>query len=618
MKNQLIHRIPLFLLLIALQWGGIGCSSSQEYTGDKEEADLSSSVDEGLDQEKAQSSNAATLIASSFSTGNDKWVKGRILVQPRAGVNDQQVAQILSAQGGKTVSKIAAINVHIVQLPLNINEKAIAALLAKNPQLEFAEVDSLLAPIQLTDDPYYSSQWHLPKINAPAAWDNSTGSGVIIAILDTGVDVTHPDLAARMVPGYNFYANNTNITDVYGHGTKCAGTAAAIGNNTIGTAGAAWNAQIMPLKISGDDGYGSYSAMASGLTWAADRGARVASISYMISGSSTVISAAQYFQNKGGVVVTSGGNSGAFNATLANDALVSVSATDSGDNRAGWSTYGDYIDIAAPGVGIWTTTAGGGYGAPSGTSFSSPLTAGVVALMFSANPNLTPTQAKSLLYSTAFDLGTTGWDQYYGHGRVDAAAAVLAAKNAIAADTQAPSVSITSPQNGAVLIGTATVNVTATDNIGVVRVDLFLGGNLVSSDTLAPFSFSLDTLSRADGNYNLVAQAYDATGNMGNSSPVTISIDNVVDTIAPIVTISNPVSGATVKGNVSIKASATDNEAVKSMSIIIDGVTKATSSTGSITYTWNTRKVSAGTHTIQVNAVDASGNVGTKIIQVKK
>lgn len=618
--NKIICRLAqLALILMTLQWGVIGCSGTNEYSNN-EEASLSSTSDDPLELEKANSSNAPSLTVSPFSTPNEKWVKNRVLVQPVAGVNDDQVTQILSAHGGKTVGKIAEINVHIIELPANMNEKATAALLSKNPQIKFAEVDAMVAPVQLTNDPYYSSQWHLPKINAPTAWDTSTGSGVIIAILDTGVDSTHPDLAARMVPGYNFYSNNTNTTDVYGHGTKCAGTAAAIGNNTLGTAGVAWNAQIMPIKVASDvDGYGSWSAMASGLNWAADRGARVASISYMTSGSSTVISAAQYFQSKGGVVVTSGGNTGAFDATAANDALVSVSATDSGDNRASWSTYGAYIDVAAPGVGIWTTTVGGGYGAPSGTSFSSPLTAGVVALMFSANPNLSPTQAKSILYSSAADLGTAGWDQYYGHGRVDAAAAVLAAKNAVTNDTQAPSVSITSPTNGSIIKGTVTVNVNATDNLNVARVDLYLAGVLVSSDNLSPYSFNLDTLSKADGVYNLVAQAYDATGNMGTSNPVTVTIDNIVDTVAPVVTISNPVDGATVKnGNVNISAYATDNESVKSISIIIDGVTKSTSSSSSISYTWNTRKYASGTHTIQVNATDASGNVGTKIIQVRK
>ena len=599
----------------------IGCSQPSEESSENNEVSITElNVENSTETENQSQKSTSSVVASPFSSNNEKWAKGRILVQPLAGVSDQKLASILSAHGGKTISKITAINVHIVELPANVNEKAIAALLANHPQLKFAEVDGIASSDQLTNDTYYPNQWHLPIINAPAAWDNSTGSGVIIAILDSGIDSTHPDLAARIIPGYNFVENNTDTTDLWGHGTKCAGVAAAIGNNAEGTAGVAWNSQILPVRISDSTGYTYWSNMAAGLNWAADHGARGASISFNgINGSSTVLSAAQYFRSKGGVVVCSAGNTGGSQAYAPSDYLINVSATDSGDALASWSSFGQYVDVSAPGVGIWTTSMGGGYSAPSGTSFSCPMTAGIVALMFSAKPSLTPTQIQSLLFSTAKDLGDAGWDQYFGHGRVDAAAAVLAAKNAVVTDTQAPSVSITSPQNGAVLKGIAIIDITANDNIGVSRVDLYLGGTLVASDTLSPYSFSVDTLSRTDGAYNLVAQAYDATGNMGSSNPVSITIDNVVDTIAPIVTISNPVDGSTVKsGNVNISASATDNEGVKSMTLIIDGVTKATSTSGSISYTWNTRKVAAGTHTIQVNAVDATGNVGTKIIQVKK
>lgn len=603
------------LLFVSLAFGVIGCSSSTENDSES----LSSAIAETDELEKGQASSPAGVVPSVFSTDSEKWAKGRILVQPRMGVDDEQLAKILSAQGGKSIGIIQAINVHIVELPANANEKAVANLLAHNPNLEFAEVDGIVAPVLTTNDTYYSSQWHLPKVNAPAAWDHSKGSGVVIAILDSGVDGTHPDLASRMVPGYNFYDNNTNTTDVHGHGTWCAGTAAAIGNNALGVAGVAWEAQIMPVRISDTTGYAYWSTIATGINWAADNGAKVASISYQAHLGSTVSTAAQYFQSKGGVVVNSAGNTGALDSTANSPYLISVSATDSGDVKTNWSTYGPYVDLSAPGTSIYTTARGGGYATVQGTSFSCPITAGTAALMFSVNPSLSPTQIQNILFSTAKDLGAVGYDQYYGYGRVDAGAAVLLAKNTVGNDTQAPTVSITSPQNGAIVKGLLNVDVSASDNIGVTRVDLFINGVLVGSDTLSPYNFSLDSTTRNDGVYNLTAQAYDATGNMKTSNPVTITIDNIVDTVAPIVTISNPVDGSTVKsGNVNISATATDNETVKSMTIIIDGVTKATSSSGSISYTWNTRKVASGTHTIQVNATDASGNIGTKIIQVKK
>ena len=242
----------------------------------------------------------------------------------------------------------------------------------------------------------------------------------------------------------------------------------------------------------------------------------------------------------------------------------------------------------------------------------------LVALMVSVNPALSPVQIQNILTSTSIDLGVAGWDQYYGFGRVDAGAAVSLAQNTVGDDVVAPTAAITSPVGGAILQGVATVNVNASDNVSVTQVDLYVNGILAGSDFEGPFSFNLDTSIYADGAYTLVAKAVDAKGNLGSSSSVSVTIDNVVDTIAPVVTISNPANGSTVKGTVVINASATDNESVTSMSIIIDGVTKATSASGSISYSWNTGKVSSGNHTIQVNATDASGNVGTKIIQVKK
>src|SRR5437773_362603 len=266
------------------------------------------------------------------------------------------------------------------------------------------------------NDTYYGSEWQLQTMQAPAAWDISRGAGVTVAVLDTGVDSTHPDLQGQLVPGWNFWDNNSDTSDVYGHGTMVAGTIAALSNNGSGVTSIAWNAKVMPMRISDTTGYGSWSAMANALTWAADHGAKVANISYMVHGSSTVQSAAQYFKSKGGVVVTSAGNTGVYDGTVASDSLLSVSATDAGDNHASWSTYGPYVDLAAPGVGIWTTTAGGGYSSVSGTSFSSPLTAGVIALMMAANPSLPPSTLVGMLESTAVDLGAQGYDQYFGYG----------------------------------------------------------------------------------------------------------------------------------------------------------------------------------------------------------
>jgi subtilisin family serine protease len=222
---------------------------------------------------------------------------------PRAGLPAHEFAKALGEHGGKA-RKIGQSHLYIVDLPGNASEKAVAARLARHPHFKFAEIDRMVPPDFIPNDPYYGSAWHLPKIGASTAWDSSQGSGVTVAILDTGVDSTHPDLAARMVPGWNFYDNNSNTSDVYGHGTKVAGTAAAASNNNAGVASVAGQSMIMPVRVSDATGYAYFSTIANGLTYAADNGARVANISFSgVSGSPSIQNAAQYMKNKGGLVV---------------------------------------------------------------------------------------------------------------------------------------------------------------------------------------------------------------------------------------------------------------------------------------------------------------------------
>jgi subtilisin family serine protease len=546
-------------------------------------------------------------------------------VQPRPGLSPAELDKIIKPHGGRRGQVIKQINVHIIELPPQANPRAIAEALNKSRHLKFAEVDGAVEPGFYPNDSYYSYAWHLPKIGAPIAWDYTQGNPVTIAILDTGVDTAHPDLQPQLVPGWNFYDNNSNVSDVHGHGTAVAGTAAAAGNNAIGVSSVSFKSKIMPMRVTDAQGYGYYSLMAQAITSAADKGARVANISFLgVSASSTVDSAAQYMRSKGGVVVTSGGNTGVLRTDPPRESLTAVAATDGNDIRATWSSWGDYIDVAAPGVGIWTTTRGGGYGGFSGTSAASPVTAGVYALMMSANPALQPSKLDDILFTTALDLGSSGYDQEHGYGRVRADAAVASARGTSASDTQAPTAAIASPTSGTVS-GLVPIDVTATDNVAVARVDLFANGSLVANDTIAPYAFTLDSTRYSDGNLNLQARAYDGAGNSASSSTVAVTVSNSAsntssDTTRPTVSISNPANGSTVSGTVSVNVSAADNLKVAKITLTIDGKQVAVSNGPSLTYNWSVPKAKGKnkSSTISARADDAAGNAATASINVTK
>jgi len=544
------------------------------------------------------------------SQPKSRFVAGRLLVKYRSQQPDR-VNGLMRAGGAREVNKVSGTEVHVVELPASSDEQAFVKALQQEPDVEFAELDRIITPAEMVpNDPNYSGQWHLPMIQSPAAWSITSGApNVTIAILDTGVDPTHPDLVSKLVPGWNFYDNNSDSSDVNGHGTAVAGAAAASSNNGLGVASVAWGCNIMPIRISDPNGDGTLSAMASGLTWAADHGARVANISYQVSDSLTVKSAAQYFQSKGGVVTISSGNDGSFDSTADNPYVLTVGATYTDDTVAAWSTKGNNLDLAAPGSLIQTTNLGGGYGTWSGTSFSAPIVAGVAALVMSANPNLSASQVQTVLKQSADDLGTAGWDTSYGSGRVNAARAVDLAITTNTSDTTPPTVSITSPANGQVITNTVNVQATAADDSGVTSVTLSIDQNAIGTVTAAPYSFSWDTTTVSDGVHVVTVTAADAAGNTASAS-LNVTIRNAVG--MPVINIVSPRDGDVVPtGNVSIDVVATDDVAVSRVDLYVDGVLEATSKRAPFGTKWSSRKATAGAHFLQCKAYDRDGNVGT-------
>lgn len=552
---------------------------------------------------------------SVWAQGPPSFVPGRLLVKFRAGVTPNRARGVLDSAGASDRGEIPRTGVHILRLPAQADEAALQNAFSHHPDVEFAEKDSVLAPSQCTvtpNDPCFTYwSWHLKQIGCPAAWCATKGSSsVIIAILDTGCDPTHPDLAAKCVPGWNFYDNNADTSDVYGHGTAVAGAAAASSNNGTGVASIAWACPIMPIRISDTQGYALSSTIATALTWAADHGARVANISYSVTGLATVDSAAQYFQSRGGVVTVSAGNDGAYHAIADDPYVLTVSATDPNDLLCSWSSSGTYVDVAAPGT-VYTTLRGGGYGNFSGTSASAPVVAGVAALALSANPGLTGAQARTLIEQSA-DLvqGAAGWTPQYGWGRVDAARAVgLAGGGGGMADTTPPTVSITNPAAGATLTGTLTVQASASDNVGVASVAFYVDGTLASTDTASPYTFSWNSSSVANGTHTIAAVAVDAAGNAGSAS-VSVGVSNTTDTSPPVCSILTPSALIKVGNPLSVTASANDNVGVSRVELWVDGKLASSDASSPYAFSVNTKKWTSGSHTLQCKAYDAAGNRG--------
>lgn len=452
----------------------------------------------------------------------------RILIQPRKGADPAELERVIQQNKGRRIKVLHAIGVHVIELPAGVAAKDILAKLEGNPHFGYVEEDKRVSPELVTNDPLALNAWQNARVNAPAAWDNATGAGIAIAICDTGVDADHPDLMANLVPGWNTALNNNVTDDFYGHGTLVAGVAAAIGNNAKGALGVAMAAKIMPFRISANsDATAYYSDMAECITMAADRGARVANLSYGgACTSSTVQSAGAYLRQRRGVLVSAAGNA---NTQIFTDNLnsVCVSALTSSNGKASFSNWGPGIDIAAPGVGIYGTARGGGYRTGSGTSFAAPIVAGVYGLVFSANPKLGPSQADSIVFSTAKDLGAVGNDNVYGVGLVDAAAAVLKAKASVQElDTTAPTVEFLTPTHMSVVKGQIAVDISAIDDVAITKITLAVNDVVVLVDSTLPYSYVLDTTQYPDGNLALEAIAEDSAGNV-TGVRITVNVDNV-------------------------------------------------------------------------------------------
>src|SRR4030095_4392407 len=369
-----------------------------------------------------------TLLGANAGWGQNSipdgtHIAGELLLASKAGVSDTDLEDIYKGHGGQKIKTLPQIRVHHIKVPARALE-VVEDALRNNPKVQFVEKNFIAQAVRVPNDPGYSSQWYLPFISAPGAWDITTGSTSIpVAVIDSGVDPIHPDLSAKLVTGYNFLAGNIDTHDVFGHGTAVAGVIAAETNDGIGVAGLAWNNTIMPLVVINSSNFATYANVVAAINYAADRGSKVINMS--LGGtrySSTLQSAVNYAWSKGVVIVAAAGNNSSsspfYPAALNN--VVAVSATDPSDYLASFSNFGNWITVAAPGTSIYTTTNGGSYGFWQGTSFAAPQVAALAALIFSKNPSLTNQQVVDIIKNNADDLGLPGFDQNYGNGRINA------------------------------------------------------------------------------------------------------------------------------------------------------------------------------------------------------
>ncbi|MBC8479703.1 MAG: S8 family serine peptidase [FCB group bacterium] len=343
---------------------------------------------------------------------------------------------------------------YVIEFTERVSLESMIADLYTLEAVELVEPDYVVRANIVPNDQYYPEQWGhnntgqagsgnvgIPDCDTDTddAWDITTGdSDIIVAILDTGINGNHSEFAGKMVPGYDFVNNDNDGSDDNGHGTSCAGISAARGNNGSGIAGVSWESGLMPVKVLNSGGSGGDTGIANGIMWASDNGARIVSMSLSGGGFAQYTNDAVDYAVANGTVVfaaTGNDNNNQVGYPSGYDNCIAVGALSpcnerknplSCDGENWWgSNFGSDLDFLAPGVLIYATTMSGGYMSNfNGTSSACPHAAGIGALILSASPSLSPEQVRSIMQLTADDIGSPGWDNETGYGRLNALASV--------------------------------------------------------------------------------------------------------------------------------------------------------------------------------------------------
>lgn len=357
---------------------------------------------------------AALFCAAAFSMGQyAEHVPGELMVKFIPGKS----ASVNQAIGAKEAGYIPSIGATRVILPKNMSVSQAINYYSSKLDVVYAEPNYIYRKAWTPNDPRLGQQYAMPRTKAIEGWDQMRGApDIVIAIVDTGVDYNHEDLASKMVAGYDFVDDDADPMDTDGHGTHCAGIAAAATNNGIGVAGMAPNCSVMPVRVLGPTG-GTAAWVAGGITYAADNGAHVISMSLGGAGSSTAIhDACKYSITRGAIPIAAAGNHGTTQLfyPAGHPEVLAVANTDQNDNRNPTSAYGDWVDVAAPGTNIMSTFPGNTYGAISGTSMACPYVAGLAGLIKSSWRAATPVQIRNQIQNNSDFIGT-----FIKYGRIN-------------------------------------------------------------------------------------------------------------------------------------------------------------------------------------------------------
>lgn len=375
----------------------------------------------------------------------------------------------------------------LVKTPVGVSDPVFTEVAEDAPGVAWVQPNYIYRATYTPGDPKYSQQWGLRRTGAPAAWDVTRGdAGVVVAVVDTGVDYTHPDLASQVdtANDWDFINGDSNAMDDHGHGTHVSGIIAATMDNGVGGVGVAPQVRILPVKVLDSKGSGDTFGVSAGIRYAADNGARIINLSLAGPSDASMRSAVAYAQGQGCVVVAAAGNDdsseGASYPARYTD-VVGVGATTSGNAHASFSNYGTGVDVSAPGVNILSTLPiaiePSGYASWNGTSMATPFVSGVAALVMSVDPGMSAGAVIQRVLSTAQDLGDPGFDQVFGYGLVRADLAVEGLETD--PDDQIPGAELVSSP------ATGTLDA-ATDRHDVYNIYLSAGQTLEASMTGSP------------------------------------------------------------------------------------------------------------------------------------